>query len=156
MNGPGEDPREDGRDQAGSIELGRGCFVQERSIKWSFSRSGGPGGQHVNTTETRVQMRVPVSSIKGLDEQGRKRLASIAGSKLLESGELLITRDRSRSQRDNRRECIEQLASMVVEAAVIPRSRQKTRPSKGALDRRRKSREQHSKRKSNRRWSPED
>lgn len=100
------------------------------------SRSGGPGGQHVNTTESRVSLRWNVTCTLALDEPSRARLITALGSRLTRGGDLVVHVSTERSQHTNREIARERLAG-VVRAARVPRvPRRATKPSKGSKLRR--------------------
>lgn len=119
-------------------------------IEESFIRSSGPGGQHVNKTSTGVQLRFDVAGSPSLPGGVRVRLMAMAGSRLTSEGVLVITATNFRSQKGNREEALNRLLEMIRAAAVPPRRRQKTRPSKAAKARRLEGKRQRSERKQTR------
>jgi ribosome-associated protein len=98
-----------------------------------FSRSGGPGGQHVNTSDTRVELSYDVQRSAALSETLRARaLERLAGR--LADGVVTVTASDRRSQRQNRDLARERLAELLRTAvAPPPRARRPTRPGKGAV-----------------------
>jgi ribosome-associated protein len=98
-----------------------------------FSRSGGPGGQHVNTSDTRVELSYDVARSAALSETLRARaLERLAGR--LADGVVTVTASDRRSQRQNRELARERLAELLRTAvAPPPRTRRPTRPGKGAV-----------------------
>ena len=118
------------------VRLAPGVTVPEGALTFSQSRSGGPGGQHVNKTESKVELRVAVSAIIGLQPRAQDRLALLAGERLTADGELLMTCDETRSQRRNRELVIERLEELVRDARAVPKIRRPTRPSRGSIQRR--------------------
>jgi ribosome-associated protein len=130
--------------------------VAEADLRFTFSRSRGPGGQAVNKLSTRAELRVAVAAIEGLDETAARRLRRLAGQRLTAADELLIVSDRYRSQLRNRRDCLERLAALVERAARPPRPRKPTRPSRGAVERRLTAKRRRSDRKRDRGWRPGD
>jgi len=119
-----------------SIRIGPGVFVHRSDLRFAFSRSSGPGGQNVNKLSTRAELRVPVSKIVGMDEQAAARLRAMAGRRLTAEDEIMLVADTTRSQQDNKAECIERLSELVLRAIVRPKTRRKTKPSRGAKERR--------------------
>lgn len=120
---------------------GRGVVVQGRvvaqddQLDFSFVSSGGPGGQNVNKRATKCVMRLAVTAL-ALTPVQLDRLRGLAGSLLTTGDELVITSDEHRSQERNRSECIDRLAELVRRALVVPKVRRKTKPSRGAKERR--------------------
>jgi ribosome-associated protein len=98
-----------------------------------FSRSGGPGGQHVNTSDTRVELSYDVARSPALPETLRARALERLAGKLVD-GVLTVTASDRRSQRQNRELARERLAETLRAAvAAPPRPRRPTRPGKGAV-----------------------
>ncbi len=131
-----------------AIALGPLAWVHPANLHFSYARSGGPGGQNVNKVESKAQLRVAIVSIGGLDHAGRMRLARLAQSHLhgadaddpisIESSkaEIRFAAEEHRSQRANHEECIARLHDLVLRAAVVPRRRRKTKPTRGSRERR--------------------
>ncbi len=110
--------------------------ISEREISEKFIHSGGPGGQNVNKVATTVQLRFDMPG-SALPDWVKARLRTIAGSRLIGSGEILITANRHRTQERNRADARERLISLIAEAAKPPPpKRRATRPSIGARKRR--------------------
>ncbi|MCE9591594.1 MAG: aminoacyl-tRNA hydrolase [Planctomycetes bacterium] len=122
----------------GDVELAPGVRVPASAVGFTFSRSGGPGGQNVNKLSTRAQMRIPMTALRlAIGPDAAERLALALGpSRLTDSGDVLIACDESRSQHTNRRGCMERLRMMLIEATRPVRKRRKTRPTKASKRRR--------------------
>jgi ribosome-associated protein len=106
-------------------------------LQAGFARSGGPGGQHVNKTESKVEIRWwPASTSMALTAEERARLVERLRPRLTAEGELVITSSEERSQLRNRERALEKLAELVRAALVPPKARRKTKPSRGATRRR--------------------
>ena len=105
-------------------------------IEESFVRATGPGGQHVNTTSTAVQLRFDVRHSPSLTDDVRVRLERLAGRRLTRDGVLVLMAQGQRSQKRNREEALDRLVALVREAARPPVPRKKTRVSKAAKRRR--------------------
>lgn len=133
-----------------SIILARGVRVRRERLGFEASRAGGPGGQHANTSATRVVLRLPVGAIEGLPEAARARLRRLAGARLTAGDELLIACGRSRSQARNREEALARLRALVRRALSAPKPRRPTRPTRASKERRltdkRKQREKKARR----------
>ena len=118
------------------MEVNASVVIPERELFWRFSRSSGPGGQGVNTTDSRVQLRWDVASSTALTEAQRGRLLTRLADRLVD-GVLQVTASEQRSQRQNR-ETAEQRLAEIVSAALAPppRTRRPTRPTRGSTERR--------------------
>ena len=136
--------------------LAPGIWIPPGELRFSFVRAGGPGGQAVNKLNTQVQLHVPVAAIRGLTDLGRRRLRRLAGRRLSTGDEIVIRAQTHRSQLDNRRACLHRLRELVAQAAVEPKSRKKTRPSRAMIERRLAAKRRQSQKKTSRRWTPGD
>lgn len=110
-------------------------------LEWKFSRSGGPGGQHANTADTRAEVRFDVEGSPSLGPRQRARLLDRLGPVVR------VVASDSRSQARNRELALERLAARLAEALHIERTRRPTRPSKGAKERRLEAKRQQGERK---------
>ncbi|WP_213450515.1 alternative ribosome rescue aminoacyl-tRNA hydrolase ArfB [Rhizomonospora bruguierae] len=115
----------------------RGSFAIPRAeLSWRFSRSSGPGGQSVNTADSRVELSWDVARSRALPQRLRERALERLGSRLVD-GVVTVVAAEHRAQLQNRRAAEARLAALVAEAlAPPPPSRRATRPSKGAVQRR--------------------
>ncbi len=105
-------------------------------LGWRFSRSGGPGGQSVNTTDSRVELRFDLAATQALPEPLKERALLRLANRLVD-GVLSIVASEHRSQLQNRRAAEERLVAVIAQAiAPPPRPRKRTKPSKGAIERR--------------------
>lgn len=125
-------------------------------LQVAVSRASGPGGQHVNTTESRVQLRWNVSASRVLNEIQRERVQSALASRLTRDGDLLVACDAERSQLQNREQARARLARLVREALRPPRIRRQTKPSRAARERRLQDKRRRAQRKRDRQRPGED
>ncbi|MDT8409556.1 MAG: alternative ribosome rescue aminoacyl-tRNA hydrolase ArfB [Wenzhouxiangellaceae bacterium] len=114
----------------------------EREMSEKFVLSGGPGGQHVNRTETAVQLRFDVTNSEFLQPAVKTRLLGLAGSRADSNGVITIEAKSSRSQHRNRDEARQRLAELIERAHRQPRRRIKTRPTRSAKKKRLKVKRQ--------------
>jgi ribosome-associated protein len=139
----------------GMLRLAPGVEVAGGSLTFSASRSGGPGGQNVNNTSSKIELRLRLDAIRGLSVRAVDRLAMLSGSRLTAAGELILCCDETRSLRTNKALVVERLCARVVDAQAVPRHRKRTRPGRGAIERRLQAKAENSERKRGRR-SAED
>jgi ribosome-associated protein len=126
-----------------------GLRLTPSCLSWKFSKSCGPGGQHVNTTESRVELRCDLPAA-GLPDYLHDRISAALGA------DIRITCSSSRSQLKNRAEALDRLAVQLDDAAKPPRTRRPSRIPRGINERRLQSKRLTSGRKANRSWKPDD
>lgn len=120
----------------GPLRVSRSVVVPEKELRWRFSRSSGPGGQSVNTADSRVQLSLDLTTTTALGPTQRARALRRLADRLVD-GVLTVTAQEERSQLRNREIALERLAAILAEAiAPPPRKRRPTRPSKGAVEKR--------------------
>ena len=119
-----------------TIPVTRSISIDSDELEESFTRSGGAGGQHVNTTDSAVILRFDVASSPNLPEAVKVRLVSLAGSRMTNEGVLVLRSEGARSQLLNRQEVRDRLLDLIREATIVPKKRRPTRPSKAAKARR--------------------
>ena len=112
------------------IRVTKDISLNENEIKVEFIRSSGPGGQNVNKVATAVQLRFDVANSPSLPEDVRKRIVIIAGKRVTEDGILIISARRYRSQDKNRKDASDRLLQLIRRAAMKPKIRRKTKPTK--------------------------
>ena len=110
-----------------------------------FLRSSGPGGQHINKVDTKVELRFFAKRSPNLSETVKDRLKVIAGNKWNHKGEIIMTAERYRSQARNRELAKSKLVRLILEALAAPVSRLKTKPSKAVRLRRSNEKQNRSK-----------
>ena len=113
-----------------------GLAIPEAELNWRFSRSSGPGGQGVNTTDSRVELSWNLLASNLLSPALKERAVERLGSRLVD-GVITITASEHRSQLRNREAAEARLAMRVGEAiAAPPRQRRATKPTRGSVERR--------------------
>nr|WP_257015685.1 alternative ribosome rescue aminoacyl-tRNA hydrolase ArfB [Sphingomonas melonis] len=118
------------------IQVTRSIAIDEREVEESFTRASGPGGQHVNTTDSAVLLRFDVWGSPNLPDLVKQRMSVLAGSRLSKDGVLTLRGESNRSQEMNRREVRERLVALIQDATIVPKKRRPTKPSKSAKARR--------------------
>lgn len=136
--------------ERGHVTLAPGFHVPAQALRFTFSRSAGPGGQNVNKLATRAELRVAISDL-GLPLDAAERLRRLGGRRVTLAGELVLVDESNRSQRRNREACLERLRSLVAEALVAPVARRASKPTRASKRRRLASKQARSRIKRDRR-----
>lgn len=118
------------------IQITPSISINESDIQEDFIRSPGPGGQKVNKTESAVQLRFDARHSPALPNAVFLRLKPLAGRRMTKDGVIIITGNRFRTQEQNRRDAMDRLIDLIRQAAVPPKYRRPTKPSKGVKQRR--------------------
>ena len=133
------------------LEINERLRIPEEEFSWSFVRSGGPGGQNVNKVASKAVLRWNVVASPSVPDDIKARLQQQQRSRITSEGDLLFTSQRYRDQERNRLDCLEKLAGILRAASVVPKKRRKTKPSRGAKERRLAAKKRRSALKSSRR-----
>ncbi|WP_284985613.1 alternative ribosome rescue aminoacyl-tRNA hydrolase ArfB [Arthrobacter sp. fls2-241-R2A-172] len=132
------------------LDIRRSLKIPAAELSWRFSRSSGPGGQHVNTTDTRAEVMWNVEESLALTDEQRQLLLQRLGRRLV-SGVITVTASEERSQLRNRELALAKLAGLI-ETALVPESvRRPSKPTRGSARRHRAAKEQRSATKQQRR-----
>lgn len=118
------------------IQITSSIGINESEVEEHFIRSPGPGGQKVNKTESAVQLRFNARKCTSLSNAVFMRLKALAGRRMTKDGVIVITANSFRTQESNRRDAVDRLIALIREAAVPPKYRRATKPSKGVKQRR--------------------
>ncbi|GAA0829799.1 alternative ribosome rescue aminoacyl-tRNA hydrolase ArfB [Streptosporangium amethystogenes subsp. fukuiense] len=128
----------------GPLQVSGSVSVPEAELSWRFSRSSGPGGQGVNTTDSRVELSFDLAATEALGEALRTRALERLAPRLV-NGVITIAASEFRSQLRNREAAQMRLAQLLREAiAPPPKKRRPTKPSRGAIERRITAKKQRS------------
>lgn len=138
-------------DPATHLRVDDAVSIPRSEIRFKASRSGGPGGQHVNTSSTRVELSWNVHDSTALDDERRARLVERLAARLDKDGNLRIVSSAHRSQSRNREDAERRLAEAVARALRVQKKRRRTRPSRAAVEARLDAKRKRSERKQQRR-----
>ena len=123
--------------QARNLEINARVSIPLSELSFRASRSGGPGGQHVNTSSTRIELWWDLAASPSLDDESRARVTSRLASRLVDEGRLLrLVSSGSRSQAQNRAEVIERFRSVLAAALREVKPRKRTRPTRASKEQR--------------------
>lgn len=127
-----------------NVRLPFGVSVPEAELEVRAARSSGPGGQGVNTTDSKVELRWDIPGSNALDETQRARLLERLSPRLTTDGVLILTGQEHRSQHRNREAVLARFRSIVGEALAPPRQRRRTRPTRASKERRLRAKRERS------------
>ena len=114
------------------LEVAAELRVPLAELEFRASRSGGPGGQHVNTSSTRIEVTWDIAGSPTPTVEQRERLLRRLASRLDGTGRLRLVSSGSRSQLRNREDVTERLRELLAAALVVPKARKRTRPTRAA------------------------
>ncbi|MCP9860701.1 MULTISPECIES: alternative ribosome rescue aminoacyl-tRNA hydrolase ArfB [unclassified Cyanobium] len=139
---------------SGDLPLGNGRVIPAAELGWRFSRASGPGGQGVNTTDSRVELVYDLAASDALPPALRERALRRLAARLSPAG-LVIVAMEHRSQWQNRQAAQKRLVELIQAAiAPPPPPRRPTKPSRGSVERRLQAKRQRGSLKSRRRQGP--
>jgi ribosome-associated protein len=118
------------------IHITRSLSIDPSEIEESFVRASGPGGQNVNKVASAVQLRFNLAANTSLPEPVKRRVASLAGSRLTKDGVIVITANSHRDQPLNRADALERLVALLRAGVFVPKPRIATRPTLASKKRR--------------------
>jgi len=118
----------------GVLQLSEAVAIPRTELVYRASRAGGAGGQHVNTSSTRIELLWNVRASQALDEAQRARVAAKLATRLDGEGWLRVVSSARRSQGQNRQAAEERLVELIRGALVVPKRRRPTKPSRGAKE----------------------
>ena len=140
----------------GALELSETLAIPRTELVYRASRAGGAGGQHVNTSSTRIELLWNVRQTQALDTEQRARVETRLASRLDGEGWLRVVSSARRSQGQNREAAEERLVTLIRGALVVPKRRKATKPSRGAKEARLAEKKKRGDTKRQRRTGPFD
>jgi len=143
-----DQPEEPDQPDRGVLRVSRTCAIRLEELEWRFSSSGGPGGQHANTANTRVEVRFDVADSPSLGPRQRARLLERLGTAVR------VVASDERSQARNRQLALDRLRSRLAEALRVAPARHPTSPSRRARERRLEDKRRRGQVKRQRRMGP--
>lgn len=124
--------------------------IPRDELQYRASRSGGPGGQHVNTSSTRIELLWNLAVSRVITDEERERLRSKLAARLDADGMVRVVASDRRSQQQNKQAADERLAALIKRALHVPKPRRATKPTRASKERRLSDKKRHSERKRNR------
>lgn len=140
----------------GHLRVNARVAIPPGELEIRATRSGGPGGQHVNTSSTRVEVVWRAATSAALDPESRERILARLASKLDSTGSLRVVAADTRSQTQNRALALDRLATLVRQALVVPKARRATKPTRSSKLARLETKKRRSTQKRDRRWKGDD
>lgn len=140
----------------GPLVVSPSVAIPRAELEVKATRSGGPGGQHVNTSSTRIELRWNVRTSRALSDELRWRLLDRLAGRLDADGAVRVVASEHRSQRQNRDAAEARLAALVRKALVVQKARKATKPTRAAKARRLEEKRRQSDKKRDRRSRSDD
>jgi len=128
----------------GRLQINASLSIPMDELDFRFATSGGPGGQHVNRSNTQAELLFDVANSPSLDDDQRRRIYRQLGNRITKEGVLQIVSQSTRSQKQNKDDAIRRFADLLRDALKVKRRRRPTRPSKGSKERRLKAKKRRS------------
>ena len=126
----------------GDLEVNASVMIPDQELLVRVCRASGPGGQHVNTSNTKVQLLWSPATSVALSELQRERVLEKLSARLTKEGALICSAEAHRSQARNLEEARERLAQLVRQALFVPKERKATKPSRGQKAKRLKAKKE--------------
>ena len=142
-------------DPATVLRVSETVAIPRAELSARASRAGGAGGQHVNTSSTRIELLWNPTTSRALGDGERARIVATLAARLDASGNVRVVASNHRSQRQNREAAESRLAELVRQALTIPKARRKTKPTRASKEKRLEGKKRRSSVKKERRWTEE-
>lgn len=134
-----------------ALHVNSDLSIPRHELSFRATRAGGPGGQHVNTSSTRVELTWNIRGSRALTSEQRARLGEKLAPRLDGDGNVRVVASAYRSQARNRTEAEEKLAALVRRGLAVPKARRRTKPTKGSIEQRLQTKKKISEKKRERR-----
>jgi ribosome-associated protein len=131
-------------DETTVLQINDSLWIPRAELTYRATRSGGPGGQHVNTSSSRVELAWNVDTSPSVTEEQRALIKAKLANRINGEGVMLLSGSESRSQHQNKEAVTVRFAELVAQALVIPKVRRKTRPSRASKEARLQEKKQRS------------
>ena len=120
----------------GVLEITEAVWIPRAELTYKATRSGGPGGQHVNTSSTRIELTWDIAGTRNLNEVQRARVREKLANRIDGDGVLHLAASDSRSQHQNKEAVTERFQELLRQALEVPKARKRTRPSRASREER--------------------
>lgn len=120
----------------GDLKVAARTWIPVQELRWQFTRSSGPGGQHVNTTQTKAVLQWDLSMTHALTHSQKQLVEHELKRYINKHGVLIVSSDQYRDQLRNKQAVLYRLQHLVSQALIVPERRLPTKPRRGAIERR--------------------
>jgi ribosome-associated protein len=131
-------------DETTVLQINDSLWIPRAELTYRATRSGGPGGQHVNTSSSRVELAWSVDGSPSLNDEQRTLIRTKLANRINSEGVLLLSSSEQRSQLQNKESVTARFVELVAQSLVIPKVRKKTRPSRASREARLQEKKQRS------------
>ena len=138
------------------MEITGTIVVPEEELRFTFARSGGPGGQNVNKVSSKAVLRWSLAANSSVPAEIKARLRTLQRGRITVGDEIVIQSQEYRDQERNRQACLDKLRDFLLQASIVPRTRRASKPSRGSKERRLQAKKRRAAVKSGRRGVKDD
>lgn len=131
-------------DETTVLQINDSLWIPRAELTYRATRSGGPGGQHVNTSSSRVELAWSVDGSPSLTDEQRELIKTKLANRINSEGVLLLSSSEQRSQHQNKESVTARFVELIAKSLIIPKARKKTKPSRAAKEARLQEKKQRS------------